>query len=156
MTSLKALFVENYVDVPESKVDLFDELEEQAEQLKEDLAKANSIADSLADRVDELSREKILGEETKDLAETQAAKLLKLAEGVEFDEDFAKNVKTLKKFYFTGGGGTLTEESLETEDETVETIVEGADVEEDKSEAPVDKTMESYMETLGRLKKSAS
>ena len=156
MTSLKALFVENYVDVPESKVDLFDELEEQAEQLKEDLIKATNIADSLADRVDELSREKILGEETKDLAETQAAKLLKLAEGVEFDEDFAKNVKTLKKFYFTGGGGTLTEESLETEDETVETIVEGADVEEDKSEAPVDKTMESYMETLGRLKKSAS
>ena len=156
MTSLKALFVENYVDVPESKVDLFDELEEQAEQLKEDLAKANSIADSLADRVDELSREKILGEATKDLAETQAAKLLKLAEGVEFDGDFTKNVETLKKFYFTGGSETMTEESLETEDETVETIVEGADVEEDKSEAPVDKTMESYMETLGRLKKSAS
>ena len=156
MTSLKALFVENYVDVPESKVDLFDELEEQAEQLKEDLIKATNIADSLADRVDELSREKILGEATKDLAETQAAKLLKLAEGVEFDGDFTKNVETLKKFYFTGGSETMTEESLETEDETVETIVEGADVEEDKSEAPIDKTMESYMETLGRLKKSAS
>ena len=156
MTSLKALFVENYVDVPESKVDLFDELEEQTEQLKEDLAKANSIAESLADRIDELSREKILGEATKDLAETQAAKLLKLAEGVEFDEDFTKNVETLKKFYFTGEGETLTEESLETEDETVETIVEGADVEEETSDAPADKTMASYLETLGRLKKSST
>ena len=156
MTSLKTLFVENYVDVPESKVDLFDELEEETEQLKEDLAKANSIAETLADRIDELSREKLLGEATKDLAETQAAKLLKLAEGVEFDEDFTKNVETLKKFYFTGEGETLTEESLETEDETVETIVEGADVEEETSDAPTDKTMASYMETLGRLKKSAN
>jgi hypothetical protein len=156
MTSLKALFVENYVDVPESKVDLFDELEEHAEQLKEDLAKANNIAESLADRVDQLSREKILGEATKDLAETQAAKLLKLAEGVEFDEEFTKNVETLKKFYFTGEGETLTEESLETEDETVETIVEGADVEEETSEAPVDPAMAAYLETLGRLKKSST
>ena len=156
MTSLKALFVENYVDVPESKVDLFDELEEQTEQLKEDLAKANNIAESLADRIDELSREKILGEATKDLAETQAAKLLKLAEGVEYNEEFTKNVETLKKFYFTGEGETLTEESLETEDETVETIVEGADVEEETSEAPVDKTMAAYLETLGRLEKSST
>ena len=156
MTSLKALFVENYVDVPESKVDLFDELEEQTEQLKEDLAKANNIAESLADRIDELSREKILGEATKDLAETQAAKLLKLAEGVEYNEEFTKNVETLKKFYFTGEGETLTEESLETEDETVETIVEGADVEEETSEAPVDNTMAKYLETLGRLEKSST
>ena len=156
MTSLKALFVENYVDVPESKVDLFDELEEETEQLKEDLAKANSIAETLADRIDELSREKILGEATKDLAETQAAKLIQLAEGVDFDEDFTKNLETLKKFYFSGEGETLTEESLETDDEIVETIVEGADTEEKSKEPVLDKTMAAYMETLGRLDKSAN
>ena len=156
MKSLKTLFEENYVEVPESKVDLYDELEEEATQLKEDVAKFKDIADTLADRVDDLNREKILSEATKDLAETQTAKLLKLAEGVEFDGEFTKNVETLKKFYFTGEGETLTEETQETEEETVETIVEGADVEEETSEAPVDPAMASYMETLGRLKKSST
>ena len=156
MKSLKTLFEENYVEVPESKVDLYGELEEETTQLKDDLAKFKDIADTLADRVDDLNKEKILAEATADLAETQAAKLIKLAEGVEFDEEFTKNVETLKKFYFTGEGETLTEEAQETEEETVETIVEGADVEEETSDAPVDKTMASYMETLGRLKKSAN
>ena len=156
MKSLKTLFEENYVEVPESKVDLYDELEEETSQLKEELTKFKDIADTLADRVDDLNREKILSEASAGLAETQAAKLHKLAEGVEFNEDFTKNVETLKKFYFTGEGETLTEESLETEDETVETIVEGADVEEETSEAPVDPAMAKYMETLGRLEKSSS
>ena len=156
MKSLKTLFEENYVEVPETKVDLYDELEEETAQLKEDVAKYKDIADTLADRVDDLNREKILSEATKDLAETQSAKLLKLAEGVEFDGEFTKNVETLKKFYFTGEGETLTEETQETEEETVETIIEGADVEEETSEAPADPQMASYMETLGRLKKSAT
>ena len=156
MNSLKTLFVENYVEVPESKVNLFDTLEEETAQLREELEKANNIADSLADRVDDLSREKILAEATKDLAETQAAKLLKLAEGVDFDEDFTKNVETLKKFYFSGDSETITEESQETEDEPVETIVEGADVEEKSEEPVLDKTMAAYVETLGRLEKSAT
>ena len=156
MKSLKTLFEENYVEVPESKVDLYDQLEEETTQLKEDLAKFKDIADTLADRVDDLNREKVLSEATKDLAETQTAKLLKLAEGVEFDGEFEKNIETLKKFYFTGEGETLTEEAQETEEETVETIVEGADVEEETSEAPVDRQMASYMETLGRLRKSST
>ena len=156
MKSLKTLFEENYVEVPESKVDLYDQLEEETTQLKEDLAKFKDIADTLADRVDDLNREKVLSEATKDLAETQTAKLLKLAEGVEFDGEFEKNIETLKKFYFTGEGETLTEETQETEEETVETIVEGADVEEEASETPVDQQMASYMETLGRLMKSST
>ena len=157
MKSLKTLFEENYVEVPESKVDLYDQLEEETTQLKEDLAKFKDIADTLADRVDDLNREKVISEATKDLAETQTAKLLKLAEGVEFDGEFEKNIETLKKFYFTGEGETLTEEAQETEEETVETIVEGADVEEEEaSETPVDQQMASYMETLGRLMKSST
>ena len=156
MKSLKTLFEENYVEVPESKVDLYDELEEEASQLKEELAKFKDVADTLAESVDNLNREKILSEATADLAETQAAKLLKLAEGVKFDGEFTKNVETLKKFYFSGEGETLTEEAQETEEETVETIVEGADVEEEISEAPVDPTMSAYLETLGRLKKSST
>jgi hypothetical protein len=156
MKSLKTLFEENYVEVPESKVDLYDELEEEASQLKEELAKFKDVADTLAESVDNLNREKILSEATADLAETQAAKLLKLAEGVKFDGEFTKNVETLKKFYFSGEGETLTEEAQETEEETVETIVEGADVEEEISEAPVDPTMSAYLETLGRLEKSST
>ena len=39
MSSLKTLFQESYIEVPESKTDLYSELEKESAQLKEDLAK---------------------------------------------------------------------------------------------------------------------
>ena len=51
----------------------------------------------------ELKRMLIISEASKDLADTQAAKLEKLAEGVDFEnvEKFAFKVETIKESYFS-------------------------------------------------------
>jgi hypothetical protein len=157
MNSLKTLFTENYVEVPESKVDLYNELEQKAGSLEQSLKTTKKLAESLQEKVKTLSREKIIAEESKGLAETQSAKLLKLSESVEFqnEKDFAKKLKTLKEFYFKSEDKTLMDPINEESDidVTFETIVEG--LEEQKGEPAVPKEMKRYLETLTRLHKSS-
>ena len=126
MDKLKDLFVESYVEVPESKVDLVDELatanEELEEQYNEAVAKAMTIQEELVS----YKRDAIIREASKDLAETQVEKLAKLAESVDFDdaESFASMVLTLKESDFSQKTATsvIAEESEDdTADEAVET-----------------------------------
>ena len=160
MSSLKTLFQESYIEVPESKTDLYSELEKESAQLKEDLAKSNHIAIHLSEKVDNLEREKILEEATQDLAKTQAAKICKLAESVEYEnsEKFTEQVKTLKEFYFSNEKAKATKKETLTEKQiqkkfhvSKETIVEGAtDV---QSELP--KSMKHYLSAITRLNKAS-
>ena len=126
MDKLKDLFVESYVEVPESKVDLVDELatanEELEEQYNEAVAKAMTIQEELVS----YKRDAIIREASKDLAETQVEKLARRAESVDFDdaESFASKVLTLKESYFSQKTATsvIAEESEDdTADEAVET-----------------------------------
>lgn len=150
--ALKNVFVEHYVEVPESKVDLFDQIEKENSTLKEEAAKASRIADRLADRVDTLVREKIIYEASVGLADTQADKLKKLAEDIEFaDEDtFSKKVETIKEFYLSSNSNvsdtTLTENADNSYFST-ETIVE-----EDTSD--VSPEMKQYLNALSRMNRA--
>jgi len=103
MNNLRELFVESYIDVPESKVDLVDELAEQVEDLEEKLN---------------------IREASRDLAETQVEKLASLVESLDFEdeESFAQKVKTVKESYFKKNVKETEEitEDWSTEGETVE------------------------------------
>jgi len=103
MNNLKDLFVESYVDVPESKVDLVDELASQVEELEESLNKTTGDAIALAEELEVYKRNTIIAEASRELADTQAEKLKELAEGIDFDgeENFAKKVATIKESYFS-------------------------------------------------------
>ena len=116
MESLKGLFVESYVDVPESKVDLVDDLAEQVAELEESLYDTTANAIELSEEVEVLKRHAIISEAVHDLADTQVEKFETLVEDLDFeDEDtFAQKVSTIKESYFarTASGSTSTE-SLE-------------------------------------------
>ena len=113
MNNLKDLFVESYIDVPESKVDLVDDLADQVEELEEQLFKTTADAIKLGEEVEQLKREAIIAEATADLAETQAEKLESLVESLDFEdeESFAAKVATVKESYFTKKNST--EEAIE-------------------------------------------
>ena len=102
MSSLKQLFVENYVEVPDSKVDLVDEMANEIETLEEKLNDSIAQSMQLKESVKELQREKVLAEAAQDLAATEAEKLAGLVEGLEFDnaQSFSMKVKTIKEAYF--------------------------------------------------------
>lgn len=102
MSKLKDLFTESYIEVPESKVDLVDELTQANEELEEQLNGAVSKSIALAEQLEGYKRDAIIREAAKDLAETQVEKLKSLVEDIDFDDEgsFAQKVKTIKESYF--------------------------------------------------------
>ena len=141
MNNLKDLFTESYIEVPESKVDLVDELAAEVEELEE--AHNTAIAKQLemATQLEEYQRAAIIAEASDGLVETQVEKLKKLAEDVDFDDEetFAQKVATIKESYFT------------------KKSAESADIEEDASDDDVQAvssdTMAQYLSAIQRTKK---
>ena len=101
MSKLKDVFVESYIEVPESKVDLVDDLAEQVEELEASLNTTTERAIHIAEELETYKRDAIIAEATRGLAETQAERLAELAENVDFDnvETFTAKVATLKETY---------------------------------------------------------
>jgi AraC-like DNA-binding protein len=115
MNGLKNLFTESYVEVPESKVDLVDELGTQVRELEEKLNETTEASIRMTGELEELKRDAIIREHSRDLAETQVEKLKSLAEDIDFEdaETFASKVATIKESYFTKKKVTVVEESVD-------------------------------------------
>jgi hypothetical protein len=143
MNKLKDLFVESYVDVPESKVDLVDELATAHEELEESYNDAVAKAIEIAEELESYKRKDIIREASRDLAETQVEKLTSLAESVEFEseEAFAAKVATLKESYFKQEKTATSVIAEESEDDTADEAVE------------TNAMMESYLQALRKSTK---
>lgn len=117
MENLKGLFVESYIDVPDSKVDLVDDLADQVEELEEALNKTTEDAIALSEQVEVLTRGAIVSEAISDLADTQAEKFEKLVESLDFEDaaTFASKVATVKESFFAKSV-EVTEEVTTEED----------------------------------------
>ena len=103
MTSLQAVFKEHYIDVPEGKVDLVDDLAEQVAELEVTLNKTTEDNIKLHESVQTLERADIVREQSSGLADTEAEKLSTLVEDIEFDnrDNFEMKVRVVKESYFT-------------------------------------------------------
>jgi len=127
MTSLQSVFKEHYIEVPEGKVDLVDELNEQVNELEETLNKTTEDNIKLHSSVQEFERKEVVREQSEGLAETEAEKLASLVEDIEFDnrETFENKVKTVKESYFKGEVTESVDEvdSLLGEDNADESVV---------------------------------
>jgi len=136
MGKLKDLFTESYIEVPESKVDLVDELSEQVTDLEARLNEATETAIEQTQFMEELMRDAIIREHSRDLAETQVEKLKTLAEELDFEdpETFASKVETVKESYFTKKKVTVA----------------GEQIDESAEEQEVTGTMAMYVNALKR------
>ena len=141
MNNLKDLFTESYIEVPESKVDLVDELAAEVEELEE--AHNTAIAKQLemATQLEEYQRAAIIAEASDGLVETQVEKLKKLAEDIDFDDEetFTQKVATIKESYFT----KKSAESADIEEDTTD----------DDVQAVASDTMAQYLSAIQRTKK---
>jgi hypothetical protein len=102
MTSLQSVFKEHYIEVPEGKVDLVDDLNSQVSELEEQLNKSTEDSIELFNKVQSHERAQVVREQSSGLAETEAEKLASLVEDIDFDnkETFEMKVKTVKESYF--------------------------------------------------------
>lgn len=102
MASLQSVFKEHYIEVPEGKVDLIDELSEQVAELEESLNKSTEENIALTESVSNLERAEIVRNASSGLALTEAEKLASLVEDIDFDnaESFEMKVNVVKESYF--------------------------------------------------------
>jgi len=137
MNGLKDLFVESYVEVPESKVDLVDDLAEQVEELETALNSQTSKNIEMTEELELFQRYEVIREHAHGLAETEVEKLAALAEDLDFidEETFSAKVKTIKESYFT---------------REVKSAEVGDDLVEDTADSSVETSsvMESYLQAL--------
>ena len=142
---LKTLFVEHYVDVPEDKYDVIDELANRLEEMEAKLDGEVSNNMAITEELDTLKRGNVVSEASSDLTDTQKEKLSSLAEGVDYKDeaDFAEKIAEIKEAYFKVDG-----EKVEAETN----IVEGAnEFEVEETEKVVDPTMEKYSSAITKL-----
>ena len=129
MTSLQAVFKEHYIEVPEGKEDLIDDLAEQVSELEESLNKSTEENISLNSQVHSFEKDEIIRNASSGLAETEAEKLSKLAEDVEFDtkDSFQQKVDTIKQSYFKGEVSESVDEVNSMAGEDTAEIVESTE-----------------------------
>ena len=112
MISLQSVFKEHYIDVPESKVDIVEELAATVTELEETLNKTTGDNIKLHESVQTLERADVVREQSSGLADTEAEKLCTLVEDIEFDnrDNFEMKVKVVKESYFAKDVSDSTDE----------------------------------------------
>ena len=102
ITGLKDLFKEHYIDVPEEKYNVLDDLTNQNKKLEEKLNEQISKNVDLSKEVSSSAKAKAINEVASDLADTEKEKFEKMAENVEYDsaDKFREKLETIKESYF--------------------------------------------------------
>ena len=135
ISGLNVLFENCYIDVPDEKYDLLEEVTDVKNELEEDLNKAlqeniNLRKDIVAHRCGE-----IFAEEADGLTDMEVEKLASLSEGIEFEteEQYRDKINVLRESYFAEEPVVMTEE-VETTNQVI------------NESGPMDR----YMSTLSR------
>ena len=139
---LKGLFEDHYVEVPDDKLDVVDELASKIEEVEAKLNEEVSKNIDLSQERDELVRAQVVSEVSSDLTSSEVEKLTKLIEDLDQDEDFAQNVQTIKESYFSD-----SKEKLQLDEEVVSDSDENTST-EDKI---LDPSMAAYSAALGKI-----
>ena len=102
ITGLKGLFKEHYIDVPEEKYNVLEDLTDQVKDLEGKLNEQIEKNVNLSKDVSESNREKLIAQVSEDLADTEKEKFSSMAENVEYDsaEKFQEKLETIKESYF--------------------------------------------------------
>lgn len=102
MSSLKEVFVEHYMDIPEEKYDMVEGMTEKLDEMEQKLNEQIEKNIDLNSALGEFIKESIVDEVSQGLADTQKEKLSSLSEGVEFndEETYREKIETIKENYF--------------------------------------------------------
>ena len=132
ITGLKDLFKEHYIDVPEEKYNVLDDLTNQVKDLEGKLNEQIEKNVNLTKEVNNSERTNLVAEVSADLADTEKEKFASMAENVEFDSapKFREKLETIKESYFPK---TKIEESSSKDE--VDSVAANGPVVEQSSDA---------------------
>ena len=112
---LRNLFAEHYIDVPDEKIDLVEELASKVESMEASLNEEIERGMYYKRELVESKKNEVLYFMTEDLTDTQAEKVRTLAESVEFstEEDYATKLATIVENYFPSHVKQATESQFQ-------------------------------------------
>jgi len=145
MEGLKDLFMESYIEVPESQVNVVDELADEIDSLTETVNTYTEAMLAMNEDLEAYHKRDIILEKSSGLAETEIEKLFSLVEDLDFEdaETFSEKVDTIKKSYFKK---SISEGADETDDLLVDKDM-GAVAQIDND------TMSKYVDAIRRQRK---
>jgi hypothetical protein len=144
MTGLKNLFIENYIDLPEEKVDVVEQLSAKIDLIQAELDSAVSANAELTEELNAHKMSDLIYTVSEGLSEIQAEKLKSLAENIEFvsEEDYKQKLLLTKKKYF---------EQTKSEEKVEDTSIDSdASTTLDESVSPA---MAHYVQSISRTLK---
>ena len=141
---LKTLFVEHYVEVPEDKYDVIDELANRLDEMEEKLDGEVHKNMEIVEENESLKRQNVVREACLDLSESQKEKMISLSEGVDYKdtEDFSDKVSELKEAYFPSDE-VIAEETV---------VEEGTGEFSNEEETVLNPEMTRYSSAISKLK----
>ena len=151
MVGLKNLFVEHYIDIPEEKVDLVDDLFAKVEDLEESLNKEMEKNVDMQSELKEYKKFEAIANISEDLTDVQVEKMQKLADSVDYDseEEYAEKLQVIKENYFPAKGSVATEEASTNDDSQPEVLTE-EEAKEVEETADMSETMKWYSSAISR------
>ena len=142
ISGLRNLFAEHYIDIPEDKVSVVEEMGSKLAALEEKLNEEIDRNVQLTKVLNESKQNEIIAELCEGLTATQAEKLKSLSEGLEFTnaDEFAQKVNILRENYF--------KDSVNSDNalDKAEVVTDGKGMISEELQGP----MAAYVRTLGR------
>jgi hypothetical protein len=142
MVGLRNLFTENFIDIPEERVDIVEELSEKVSELEDQLNEQIDFGIQLRKELNESRKNEVIHAITEGLTDTQVEKIKTLAESVEFttEVEYSEKLETIRENYFPSGVKRTNELYLH---ETVD---------DEQSDRPkvTDPRMAAYFNTITR------
>ena len=102
INGLKNLFTEHYIEIPEEKVDVAEELAMTVAQLEEAMTAAAAEKADLVEKLNVANKNEAIRKICEGLTEVQVGKMKSLAEGMEFttEGDFNNKLAVIRENYF--------------------------------------------------------
>ena len=102
MEGLKTLFQENYIEIPEEKFDVVEEMQSKIDELEDRLDEEINNAIEFNYQLMEERRLNVVEDVTKGLADTEIDRFEKLIKGIEFvnEETYAEKLKVIRQNHF--------------------------------------------------------
>ena len=141
---LKTLFTEHYVDVPEDKYNVIDELANRLDEMEQKLDGEVSRNIDVTEELDALKRSNVVKTAGDSLSESQKEKLESLSNGVDFidEADFAEKIAEIAEAYFPNDIDKLVEDTI---------VEEGTGEISEKKEPVLAHDMQQYTQAITKL-----
>jgi len=152
ISGLRDLFKEHYIEVPEERTDVIEELFAKVEGLEEQLNVEMQANIANLKALKDYKKVEAIAEACQGLTAVEQDKMVELAESItyESDEQFVSKMQVIKESYFNDRDSDSVED---TRQELTEAMSSTEELNEEQGEVQSDPQMERYTSAIRRVQR---